>query len=301
MDIRITKKRLNDHLSYDWWKYIAVFIACIFFWSLVFTMAAPRLHASKKMELFFIVNGFSHENSNKFYNGLREYLNDEFVEFQLNNYVPNDNTTSQVLTARLSVQEGDLYAFPFAGNEDFSKNTFGSYIDNGVFKDFLSIIEEAKAFGDNIMSEDDFRQQNSGIKDYNTEEKMVAGYQVYQNTRLRAKEQALKLEGYINDYQAENLFVKYSRFSVYNKLYPEENEIVTQDEIIWGLNFNALEEKITDFNNNGFLYRNTVDSDTGIREPLNIAMGIVSFKNENMPLYYENLAVINYFIETYFL
>jgi hypothetical protein len=75
----------------------------------------------------------------------------------------------------------------------------------------------------------------------------------------------------------------------------------TESEKIWGINFNALTDKITKFDNKGFLYPNPADDNTGVRQPLNYAMGIVSFKDDNMPLYYENIAVINYFIETYYL
>lgn len=303
MDIKLTKKRLNDHLSYDWWKYLAVIVASIFLWSLLFTMTAPRLASSKKLEIFFIVNGFSHDNSNKLRNGLREYLSDEFVEIHFNNYNPGDSVTAQVLTARLSVKEGDLYTFPFSNEPNI--NTMGSYIDNGLFIDFESIIADAIEFGDSALDFEGFKVQYQNSKEYNTEEKLQNGFEIYINTRQRAKAEALKLQGFIADYGADEntetaLFYKYSRFEVYKELYPQEN-LTVQSEKIWGINFNALFDKITNFNQNGFMFPNPADITTGKREPFNYSLGIVSFKEENMPLYYENIAVINYFIETYYI
>lgn len=305
MDIKITKKRLNDHLSYDWWKYIAILLVCIFFWSLVFTVSAPRLAMSKKLEIFFITNNFRTDKSEDLRNGLKETLNSEFIEIQLNNYVPDDSTTSQVLTARLSINEGDLYAFPFADStvdeeQGYSNNMFGNYVDYGIFADFETLINDAKQFyNDRITDIDQFRVQYGDLKEYNTEEKLINGFDVYMQTRLRANNEAIKLEGYINDYKdnGDNLFYSYERFTIYSQLNPEEN-LDIEEEKIWGINFNAL-DRITDTNHGGFFYPYTTGNNESI--PLDIAMGIVSFKEDNMPLYYENLAVINYFIDNYYI
>jgi hypothetical protein len=202
MDIKLTKKRLNDHLSYDWWKYLAVIAASIFFWSLVFTMASPRLAMSKKLEIFFIVNGFSTENTDSLRNGLKGYLSEEFVEIHFNNYTPNDSTTSQVLSARVGVREGDLYAFPFSSQND--KNTMGGYADNGLFKDFGTIIADAKHFSQ--MTYEEFAAAYGNTKEFDTEEKRQKGYALC----ARAGEQAEKLEGYINLYGGENGKTRFS-------------------------------------------------------------------------------------------
>ena len=43
MDAKITKKRLNILLSYDWIKIILLAVAAILVWSLIFTMTATRV------------------------------------------------------------------------------------------------------------------------------------------------------------------------------------------------------------------------------------------------------------------
>lgn len=307
MDIKLTKKRLNNHLSYDWWKYIAVLLASIFFWSLLFTMTAPRLHIAKKMEIFFIVSGYSAEHTDKFQNELKRYLSDEIVEISLYNFIPNDAATSQVLTARISVQEGDLYVFPYSTQAE--QNIFASYVDNGLFADFRKVIEDAKIFKDITLQE--FTEKFGKRKEYNTQENLQKAWQECKRAGIEAE----KLEGYINEYAGKvneidnsmfpedmnnNLFYEYSRFTVYNQFNSTDSYPV-EEQKIWGLNFNPLSLKLHDFDDKGFMYLNNPDQNTALRQPWNYAIGIVSFKEQNLPLYYENLAVINFFIENYYI
>jgi hypothetical protein len=297
MDLKITRKRLDNHFSYDWWKYLALLVASIFLWSLLFTMLAPRLHISKKFEIFFIVNGYSYEGGDNLRNDLRAYLSDEFVEFSFYNYTPDDHTTSEVLMARISVKEGDLYVMPYS--ESNSANVFASYVDQHLFADLESLIQKATDFGDNVMSFEDFKQLHKKNREYNTAEKMQQGYDSYKIVCQRAKENAQKLQGYIDDYadlEENPLFFKYSRFTILSELNPNQG-ITPQEEKIWGINLNAL-KNITNISEGGFL--NRVETENGFL-PLLYTMGITAFEEDNMPLYYENLAVINYMIENYYI
>ena len=52
MDAKITKKRLNILLSYDWIKIILVAVAMIVLWSLVFTMTATRVTNAQNFTIF---------------------------------------------------------------------------------------------------------------------------------------------------------------------------------------------------------------------------------------------------------
>ena len=53
MDAKITKTRLEQMLSYDWIKIVAVALAAILAWSLVFTMSATRITTTQQ---FVIMN-----------------------------------------------------------------------------------------------------------------------------------------------------------------------------------------------------------------------------------------------------
>lgn len=52
MDAKITKKRLGRLLSYDWFKIIAIAVAFIVFWSLVFTVSSTRITPSQQFTVF---------------------------------------------------------------------------------------------------------------------------------------------------------------------------------------------------------------------------------------------------------
>lgn len=302
MDLKITGKRLDNHLSYDWWKYFAILLASIFLWNLLFTMLSPRLASAKKMEIFFIVNGYSYDGADNLQKSLKDYLSGDITEFHLNNYTPDDQVTSQVLTAKVSVREGDLFVMPYSATP--ANDMFGIYVDNRLFTDFETLIAGALEFGNNPMDYEEYknfvREKFRGDRQYNKEERIQKEYNIYKDACDRAKEYAGKLQGYINDYadlETENpLFYKYKKFTSIKSLNPDVN-VTIEDEKIWGLNFNAL-VNITNLTKGGFL--NAVK--VGDRFlPLNYAMGITAFKEDNFPLYYENLAVINYLIENYYI
>ena len=301
MDIRVTKERLNDHLSYDWWKYIAILVASIFLWSLLFTMTSPRLAPPQKMEMIFVVNGYNYEGAERMRGGLSQYLSQDFVEINFNNYSAGDDyTMSQVISARLSVKEGDLYVFPYT--DELTDNRFAVYVDNGVFADLETLISKAKAYGSDVMSKEQFKKENAGKREYSTPDRLEKGYNSYVEIKNRAVQEAQKLEGYIDQYgnvSGEPLFVKYARYSASKEFYPDD-EWPEEEEKFWGINYNAFAESLNNFNSYGFIYSG-IDSNTGSIYPTKYAMGIVAFESENMPMYYENLAVINFFIETYYL
>ena len=52
MDAKITKKRLNILLSYDWIKIILLAVAAILVWSLIFTMTATRVTPAQNFTIF---------------------------------------------------------------------------------------------------------------------------------------------------------------------------------------------------------------------------------------------------------
>lgn len=288
MDIRVTKKRLNDHLSYDWWKYIAILIACIFFWSLVFTMASPRLADGKKMEIYFIADGMDNDKVESFYAKLREKLNPEIIEITPFQHSPGESTTSQVLQARTGVKEGDLYVFTHSVEP--KHNSFGGYVDNGLFVDFEKVIEDAIVWGNDIQSRESFVADNPKLK---TEEKIEEEYNLYKIRKQRAVDDAETLSGYITD--NPELFTRYKRFTVYNESSLNSQEYPIQDEKIWGLDLSKL-PGLTDSKKGLFVLRRAAD---GTIMPFNYSMGITSFKDNNMPYYYENLTVVNFFIQEY--
>jgi hypothetical protein len=300
MDINITKKRLNNHLSYDWWKYLAIVVAAVFFWSLVMTMIAPRLHYGKKLEVFlFLSNSYEAANAEKLHGNLLEaYKETDTIEVYLNHYAPDASGTSEIISTRMATQEGDFYAFGTSG--DPASNLYGYYVDQGLYVDFDTLIADAKAYYDDRQTEETFRAENG--KKYNTDAKMLAAYAEYEAPRKRANDYARRLEGYIyNDNRTRyaNLFYRYARYSVTNGL-PEEmsggEKITEEEEKIWGLDLSAF----TPDGTNSFVNSGKIGIFGG---ELTAAIGMMggAFKEKNMPYFYDNILFITYLIETYYI
>lgn len=54
MDTKITKKRLNDHLSYDWVKYVAIIAATVFLFWMMYDMGAKKPNTAQSFEMYVL-------------------------------------------------------------------------------------------------------------------------------------------------------------------------------------------------------------------------------------------------------
>ena len=72
MDAKITKKRLNILLSYDWIKIILVAVAMIVLWSLVFTMTATRVTNAQNFTIFNYTGTSANSRFNSYSSTLKE-------------------------------------------------------------------------------------------------------------------------------------------------------------------------------------------------------------------------------------
>lgn len=49
MKTPVTHERLQNHLTYSWWKYVLMMVLVIFFWSILFTTTRYRPPEEKKV------------------------------------------------------------------------------------------------------------------------------------------------------------------------------------------------------------------------------------------------------------
>ena len=115
MDAKITKKRLAGMLSYDWLKIVALAVAFIIVWMLVFTMTATRITPAQQFTVFnYSSNGALSNDFFKFYNktkanGVFSY---EVIETNYTDLTTGSEYAGTVLEARVSVEEGDVMFVP---------------------------------------------------------------------------------------------------------------------------------------------------------------------------------------------
>lgn len=125
MDAKITKKRLARMLSYDWIKIVALSVAAIIVWTLVFTMTATRITPAQQFTVFnyYCNTSLSHTN---FYNSYEKAFTDgvfsyEVIEYTTNDLVDSGEYASTILEARVATDEGDVIFIPNIGDENTAK------------------------------------------------------------------------------------------------------------------------------------------------------------------------------------
>lgn len=116
MDAKITKKRLSRLLSYDWIKIVALAVAAIVVWSLIFTMTATRITPAQQFTVFNYYSNNALENG--FYNVYNKTFLDGKFSYEVIETNVNDLTTGgrdyagTLLEARLGTDEGDVMFIP---------------------------------------------------------------------------------------------------------------------------------------------------------------------------------------------
>ena len=103
MDAKITKKRLAHMLSYDWVKVIAVIVAAIIVWSLIFTTTATRITNTQR----FVVCNYLGMNFGKAGN-LGDYSYEIIEAERVDNVRGGENMFSQLFAGNIEIGEGDV-------------------------------------------------------------------------------------------------------------------------------------------------------------------------------------------------
>ncbi len=112
MDNKVTKKRLSELLSYDWILMIVFSVIIILAWELIYTMGGVRLTTGQQFKYYYD-QGISTTTSGEFYallekDGVFSYKDKTFSYDVIELDVENLSSDFNVLTTRLSVQEGDI-------------------------------------------------------------------------------------------------------------------------------------------------------------------------------------------------
>lgn len=111
MDARVTKKRIGQLLSYDWLKIVALIVAAIVVWSIVFSMTATRLNQAQTFTVY-VYKGIVPER--QFYT--KTVSKDEYasgfsydvIETNIVDLASAGDEAYTLLTAHLGVNEGNV-------------------------------------------------------------------------------------------------------------------------------------------------------------------------------------------------
>lgn len=208
MDAKITKVRLNRMLSYDWIKIIAVAVASIIVWTLIFTMTSTRITPAQQFTVMNYLGNDSFDSdfdrhlSNAYKNGIFSY---EILESPSKvDLAANKDMASELLSTRTATEEGDIVFVADAddlGSKTTDKETGEEYYQNTYLEEFVrgysSVLYKADEFVDSMQSyledyytdgdwkdesklnetfvKSEFRKRVKKDKRFKTEKQIVAG------------------------------------------------------------------------------------------------------------------------------
>ena len=151
MDNRLTKRRLSDMLAYDWIVMIVTAIAVIIVWELIYTVAGVRLTVGQEFKFYYDIN--IEEGSGNIYTLFDD--EDVFSYDVLSVNSESLTTDVDVLTARLSVYEGDVLVTDFvepAEDAEDKSVRLKTMVDNYGYS-YEQMLKDAKAYLSGFMKD----------------------------------------------------------------------------------------------------------------------------------------------------
>ena len=139
MSIRtpIDKQHLRNHMTYNGWKYVAVIIAVIAGWSLIYTSTAYRSPQDKRIDVYIKSGTVDQDLATAYLEPLWREVTPDMEVVDCVTLMPGDDYNSFMqLQVFVAAGEGDIYFLPesdfksFAASESFV--ALDEYIANGV-------------------------------------------------------------------------------------------------------------------------------------------------------------------------
>lgn len=306
MDNRITKKRLNDHLSYDWLKYLAIILAGILLWVIIFSLTKVTPPNNMTFRGYIITGGIVQSEMDAMNGDLEKSLQGVSLEVSSYFYSETDSATISVLTTRMTTKEPD-YLITDAkrrnGDAEHDRTiarNLNEYVDTGAVYSLSELIDEILS-DDFKVNEDEVRSRKKKERKFNAvrseadfQAAIAAEYERVQKLKDEAKKLAcyLGIDGFSDERypKIEGLAYEYERFRDTSFANSQITEESVEDMKIWGLNVGYVGETLPLPKIVNLLYFGDQKREYGLG---------LTFKKENMPYAYDYVKALNAFIERY--
>ena len=250
MDAKITKKRLADNLQYDWIKILVFIVAAIFLLELVYTVSAVRVKTGQNFKVYY-GSGVRSNNAASFYKLLDKEDVLSYDVFEKNVEVLTSEYESTVLSARMSVAEGDIilldnvltYSATESKKEDkrAANSSFKNMVNSYSMYDFDSLISDAEKYLskfyvdgtlDKSKVEEHFRTRMKKDNRFKKESKIKEGVLLEINRIEVLKRETDAFKYLLETYSDSGLFAEYVRFEnmYFNELSDEDYSKVVNGE-----------------------------------------------------------------------
>ncbi len=242
MDAKITKKRLTDNLQYDWIKILLCIVAAIFLLELVYTVTAVRVKTGQNFKVYY-GSGVRSNNVASFYKLLEKEDVLSYDVFETNVEVLTKEYESTVLSARMSVSEGDIMLLDNVltynsveskkDDERAATSSFKNMVNSYSMYDFDTLILDAesylnKFYVDGVLNESNveahFRTRMKKDNRFKKESKIKEGVKLEVKRIETLKRETEAFKYLLSTYADTGLFVEYVRFeSIYFDSLSEED------------------------------------------------------------------------------
>lgn len=113
---RPTKEWRQNHIRYNWWKYLTVVLCAWIGWSVLFSVTAYRVPPERKIDIYFVGPYVGYENLEALKTELKAAMPDveEFncYPMTLEGDAESQSMAVQKLTLYMAAAEGDIYLLP---------------------------------------------------------------------------------------------------------------------------------------------------------------------------------------------
>lgn len=124
MKTPLTKKRLQQHFTYSWWKYALLVSVGILFWNIFFSVTTPQTPQEYRVTTYIYAVG-DQEGLNAYLENVRTTEMADMQQVDTIFTYPDPTNGPMVLMAHIAAGEGDLYIF--------DKETYQAYASQSLF------------------------------------------------------------------------------------------------------------------------------------------------------------------------
>lgn len=111
METPVTKKRLQDHLAYSWWKYALLVIIAAMGWNIFYSMTAYRSPEEKKV-IVGVYSAGSESNLSAYMQQVHQVHLTDMEQVEPMYILPDETYGDMILTTRIVANECDIYILP---------------------------------------------------------------------------------------------------------------------------------------------------------------------------------------------
>ncbi len=327
MDIKITKKRLSNLISYDFLKIIIASLAAFVVWSLAFTSLGTRITDGQKFYLVVYEGVYGNENLTFFQklkqkgNGVNgeSVLSYDVLETEVTDIRSvGSYTASYMMNLRMSVNEGDAIIIG-GGDIPFDEETgvgsdVQSLVTNHVLVSVDKLLDSAYIYtvrnGFITETEDGYKVNEDKIEEYfrtkrvNSERNYRRTYTDEQKISEGVKNEIKRIEAVYLNFKSvkgaiERAKEKGEDFLWYSRsAFKDNDEIVYGETGAFGIDISKLTAHSSENKPDIKSLWYTLD-ENGKTTVDGLVFGVTDLFSVQSDLQYEGLAVMNYIIRTY--